>query len=111
MHWQFTPYVLPVIVSVVVSAMLARFAWQHRRTPSAISFCLLMLAAAEWSLGYALELMSTNLSMALFWKNSAQLGGACLPTLWLVFVLQYTGRARWLTRRNMALMAVEPLMT
>jgi len=27
MHWQFTPYVLPVIVSALVSAALAFSAW------------------------------------------------------------------------------------
>jgi len=73
MHWQLTPYVFPVILSAVISAVLARFAWHYRRTSGAISFCLLMLAAAEWSLGYALELVSPDWPMAHFWGKSAWL--------------------------------------
>lgn len=111
MHWQLTYYVLPVFLSAVVATALACFAWYHRGTSGATAFCLLMLAAAEWSLGYALELMSPDLPMALFWHNGAWIGAAYAPTLWLVFVLQYTGQERWLTRRNVILMVIEPLIT
>ena len=111
MHWQFTPYVFPVLASAVVSAALALNAWHRRPAPGATSFSLLMLAVAEWSLAYALELVSSDLPAALFWDNIGWLGAACAPTLWLAFVLQYTGRARWLTRRNMAILLVEPLVT
>jgi PAS domain S-box-containing protein len=111
MHWQFTPYVFPVIASAVVSAALASYAWHRRPAPGATSFSLLMLAVAEWSLAYALELVSSDLPAALFWDNIGWLGAAFAPTLWLIFVLQYTGRARWLTRRNIALLMVEPLVT
>lgn len=111
MRWQFTPYVLPVIVSAVISAAIAFFIWQRRAAAGAISFSLLMLAVAEWSLAYALELVSHNLASALFWDNVAWLGAAVTPTLWLAFVLQYTGRARWLTRRNIVLLSIVPLVT
>src|SRR6266700_3452908 len=111
MHWQFTPYVFPVMASAVVSAALASYAWHRRPAPGATSFSLLMLAVAGWSLAYALELVSSDLPAALFWDNIGWLGAACAPTLWLTFVLQYTGRARWLTRRNIAILMVEPLIT
>ena len=56
MYWQFTPYVFPIVASAIVSALLSLAAWRRRATPGAISFSLLMLALAQWSLGYALEL-------------------------------------------------------
>src|SRR6266566_4850167 len=110
MHWQFTPYAFPVIASAAVAAALALNAWHRRPSPGATSFSLLMLVVAEWSLAYALELVSADLPTALFWDNIAWLGAAFAPTLWLVFVLQYTSRARWLTRRNIAILLVEPLV-
>src|SRR6266700_73908 len=110
MHWQFTPYAFPVIASAAVAAALALNAWHRRPSPGATSFSLLMLAVAEWSLAYSLELVSADLPTALFWDNIAWLGAAFAPTLWLVFVLQYTSRARWLTRRNIAILLVEPLV-
>ena len=111
MHWQFTPYVLPVIVSVAIPAALARTAWRRRAAPGAVSFCLLMLAVAQWSLAYALELVSPDLQTALFWDNLAWLGAVGAPALWLAFVLHYTGRASWLTRSTIVILAVEPLVT
>ena len=111
MHWQLTPLVLPVFASAVVSVALALFIWLRRSTAGALSFSLLMLAVAEWSLAYVLELVSHDLPTALFCDNLTWLGAAGAPTLWFVFVLQYTGRTRWLTRRNLALLAIEPLVT
>ncbi len=111
MQLQFTPYVLPVAASAVLLTALALTAWRHRPAQGATSFCLLMPAMAEWSLGYTLELTSHAFSSALFWDNLAWIGAIAAPTLWLMFVLRYTGRARWLTRQYLALLAVEPLVT
>ncbi len=111
MHWHFTLYVLPIMIAAGISAALARFAWRRRPAPGATPFALLMLAVAEWSLAYALELVSPNVGLTLFWDNIGWFGAASAPSLWLAFALQYTGRARWLTRRNIAFLFVEPLIT
>lgn len=110
MHWQFIPYLFPG-TSAVISSALALTAWRRRPAPGAISFCLLMLAMAVWSLGYALELTSPVLSLNVFWHNFAWLGAIAAPTLWLTFALHYTGRASWLTRQYMVLLVIEPLIT
>src|SRR6266849_5426937 len=111
MHWQLIPYIFPALVSAVILAALAVAAWHRRPAPGAVLFCLLMLAMAEWSLGYALELASPALSSALLWHDIAWLGAIAAPTLWLAFTLLYTGRERWLARQNLALLIVEPLVT
>src|SRR5438105_1234233 len=111
MHWHFTLYVLPVVASAAITAALSFAAWQRRPAPGAAPFSWLMLAVAEWSLGYAVELVSPDLPITLFWDNIAWLGSLAAPTLWLVFALQYTGRVRWLTHRNVAILLIEPLLT
>jgi PAS domain S-box-containing protein len=111
MHWQYNSYVLPLVIAAALSALLALFAWRRRPTPGATVSALLMLAAAEWSLGYALELGIADLSTRLFWAKVQYLGMVMVPVAWLVLVLQYTGRERWLTRRNLILLAIEPLVT
>jgi PAS domain S-box-containing protein len=110
MHWQYTPYVLPLVIAAGPSAALILFAWRHRSAPGAKVLALLMLAVTEWSLGYGLELVSADLPTKLFWLKVAHLGIAIVPTVWLVFALQYTGREKWLTRRNLALLAIEPFV-
>lgn len=108
---QFTPYALPVTASAILLASLALVTWRKRSAPGTLSFCLLLLATAEWSLAYALEVTSRAFSSALFWDNVTWVGAAAAPTLWLVFALRYTGRARWLTRRHLVFLAIEPLIT
>jgi len=70
-----------------------------------------MLAVAEYALGYALELGSTDLVTKLFWVKVEYLGMVVVPVVWLAFILQYSGRDKWLTRRNLALLAIVPLAT
>lgn len=111
MHWQFTSYTFPVLASAVISSVLALTAWYRRPAPGATPFCLLMLAMTVWSLGYALELASPNVSSAFFWDDIAVLGAICVPTLWLIFTLHYSGRARWLERQNLIVLTIEPLLT
>jgi PAS domain S-box-containing protein len=108
MSWRYAPYVWPLLVAAAVLAVLAFFAWRRRPTPGARAFTLLMLAASEWSLGYALELGSAALPAKVFWADVQYLGIVIVPGAWLVFVLRYVGAEEWLSRRNLALLAIEP---
>jgi len=72
---------------------------------------VMILAAAIWSAGYALELAGTNLDTKLFWAKFQYLGIVALPVALLAFVLQYTDWDKWLTTRNLALLAIIPLVT
>ncbi|MDQ6644092.1 MAG: response regulator [Chloroflexota bacterium] len=111
MHWQFTPYVIPDVISVAVSIWLAFAAWRRRSALGATAFGLLMLSDAVWSLGNVLTLGSPDLPIVLFWDNVTWLGTVIAPTAWFVFACQYTGQAKWLTRNLLALLAIEPLVT
>lgn len=109
-HWQYMPYVLPLLVAAIISVAIAFYAWRHRSTPGATPLVVLMLAVVVWSLGYAMELPSPDLATKIFWSNVNFLGIVVVPMAWLAFVLQYTGREKWLTRCHLALLAVEPLI-
>src|SRR5438046_9760480 len=87
MQWQFTPYVLPEIISVVVLVCLVIAIWQRRSAPGAMPFMLLLLGAAEWSLAYALELGSPDLPIVIFWSNVTWLVFVVIALAWLAFVL------------------------
>jgi len=100
---------VPLGIAAAVSVLLALFAWRRRPAPDATPFVLLMLAVAEWSLAYALRLAGTDLATKLFWAKVRYLGIVIVPAAWLIFALQYTGRGKWLTRRNLTLLAIEPL--
>jgi len=109
MNWQYTPLIFPLLIAAAISAGLAIYSWRRRLVLGAAPFALLMLAAAEWSLVYALRLSSIDLPTMLFWSKVRYIGIVIVPTTWLVFVIQYTGREKWLTLRNVILLALEPL--
>jgi len=110
MVWQFPPYIILLILSTLISAGLALYAWQRRQTPGSVPFALLMLAVSLWSFSYALGLMSTNLSTIYFWAKVEYLGIVFIPALWLHFAIQYTGREQWLTERNLILLGIVPVI-
>jgi len=111
MAWQYTPYILLLLLGTLISVGLAMYAWQRQSVPGAASFIVLVLAIAGWCLGYSLEILSIGLSAKIFWGKVQYFGITTLPVAWLTFALQYTRRESWLTRRNLLLLAIIPLIT
>ena len=111
MAWQPTPVFIPLLVSAMVCAALALFAWRHRRVPAATGFVLLMASSSAWALFYALYRASADLTGKLLLAQATQAGAIVVPLAWAVFALQYTRRERWLTPRAVALLSAIPLLT
>lgn len=113
MHWQYTPYILPVIIAAVISTALAVYVGRRRSAPGAVAFVVLTVAVAEWVLGYALELAGADLPTKIVWAKAQYLGIVTVPLAWLAFALYYTGRKSWLDRNWLvaAPLALLPLIT
>jgi PAS domain S-box-containing protein len=109
--WQFPPYLWPLVGAGALALALALFAWRRRPAPGAGLLALLMLAVAEWSGCYALELATRERSFAFSCARMGYLGIVTVPAAWLALVLQYTGRENWLARRRWLLLTVEPALT
>ena len=109
MTWQYTPFVFPLLVAAAIAGGTAIYAWQRRPALGVVPFTLLMLSVAAWSLIYALRLGSADLPTKLFWAKCRYLAIVVVPPSWLAFVLQYTGREKWLTGRQIALLTIEPV--
>lgn len=108
---QINPYVLLLILSALLSVFLAALAWRRRPAPGATTLALLMIALGGWAAAYAMELISASLPDKLFWAKVQYISFLAIPALWLVFVLQYSGRQKVLTPRRLALLAIMPLVT
>ena len=104
-------WVVVLVVAGLISVGLGLYAWRRRTIPGAPSLSLLMFAIAIWSLAHALEPSSQTLPAKMLWVRIEYVGIAALPLLWLAFTLQYTRRGRWLSRRNVALLAIIPTLT
>ena len=114
MFLQYNPYMIPLAIGATVSAACAVYAWRQRHVSGvmgAIPLTVLMLAVAEWSLSYALEIGGAGLATKVFWAKMKYFGVVAVPVAWLYFSLQYTGREERLTPRNLTLLAIEPIIT
>src|SRR5215510_10963445 len=107
---QSAPYILPLVVTAILLVPLALLLWRRRGAPGVRPLAVLMLGVALWSLAYAFSLAHVALSAQLFWINMSYLGIGLVPASWLAFALEYIGLRTWLTRRRLALLAVEPLL-
>src|SRR6266542_4164189 len=87
----------------------AVYVWLRRGSPGAKGLVLALAAGVWYMATYALELWTVG-SAKQTWGDVKYVGVCLLPAAWLVFALQYTGRARWLTKRLFFLLAVEPLV-
>jgi PAS domain S-box-containing protein len=104
--WQFSLYLLALLITTAVAAVVAIAAWRRRPKPGALPLALLMASVALWSLAYGLQVSSASVAAKYIWIKVAYLGVVTVPVAWLALVLQYTDRdARWLTRRNLIVLS------
>ena len=108
MVFEFTPYILPLIVSGVIQAALGIYAWSQRAHQVAWIFSALIVAVLIWTVGFAVEIAAVGLEAKIFWANVQYAGIASLPMLWLALVMEYTGQTR---RGVIALLFVVALLT
>lgn len=112
MQFQYTPYLLPLVASSILTGLVAFYVWQRRATASGgLALALLALASAEWSLGYALEIAGADLGTKIFWGKSQYIGIVTVPLLWIIFAYAYSTRGIRLTRRTVILLSMVPLIT
>ena len=97
-----------VFIFGLMSAVIAYYAWRNRKTRGSAIFCAFMAAISVYVLGYSFELASLDLSSMLFWSTVGYLGIFLFPSLFLIFVLQYTGRMKWLKPQFILLIFLFP---
>lgn len=93
----------------VVLAGLAVSVRRRRAAAAGPSLAVLLLAVAWWGVTYAVELSTADLAARTLWGDLKYAGIVTVAPAWLVFVLRWTGRGVWVTRRLKAALAVEPL--
>lgn len=111
MHWQNVIYLITSVLALVITVALAIIAWGRRTRPGVKVLSWLMVAGAIWSLGYLLEMATVTLDAKLFWARFQYLGIVSVPGLWLLFVLEYTGRTDKARSGWLLLLTVVPLLT
>jgi PAS domain S-box-containing protein len=99
---------LTTVAGIVMAGLAVYVAWRRGAVAGA-SLSVVLAAAAGWGVAYALELSAHDLATKGLWGDLKWIGICALPPAWLVFVLQYTGRTRLVTRRLLLLLSLEPV--
>jgi diguanylate cyclase (GGDEF)-like protein/PAS domain S-box-containing protein len=84
-------------------------AFRRRNKPGVGTLTLLMFAVAEWAFASGLEAAVVGLQYKVFWSKIEYLGGLSASTLFLVFVLEYLQKSRWLKPFYLILLSIIPI--
>jgi diguanylate cyclase (GGDEF)-like protein len=97
--------------SAALTMFIAMYSLTVRKTGIAKSFFSLCICIAIYSIGYAMELSSTELEQMLTWNAVKYIGLPFIPAFWVILSLQYTSR-EYLIRPMLALaIFAEPVVT
>lgn len=109
MTWQYTPYIIPIIIAAIISMAVAILAWKRRRIYGATPLMIMMVSITQWLIFYVLEIGSTTLAGNLLWANIAYIGIVSGPVAWLFFAFEYTNPTKKITWRTAVPFVIEPL--
>ncbi|MCG2784079.1 MAG: PAS domain S-box protein [Anaerolineae bacterium] len=111
MQFEYSPFIVPLVFSGLVSILIAIYAWMRRSNQSAIALAVLALVIAEWCIGYALEIAAVDLAGKYFWGQLQYIGIATVPVFWLIFTFNYANPGKPMSRRWMLALGALPLTT
>lgn len=111
MIYRFTPNMLPLAITALISGALALYTWRNRRTAGATPLSILMFILFQWTTSYIFQLAGLDLYTKIFWAKVMFLGVVTTPLAWLVFALEYTGRKTWVNKQRFALLSILPIIT
>jgi len=109
-NYTYTPYIWPSVFTVLLLSMLSVYSWRRRNVPGALPFTIACLFATAWAAGSVMEYAAVDLATKITWAKFQAAWGMPVVTAVTCFVLEYTWPGRWLTRRNLALLSIPPLL-
>jgi len=108
--WQWTPAGVATIAATVVFVGLAAYVWRRRSGSAGAALALVLVAVLLWAGAYAAELGATELAVKQRWGDFKYVGICLLPPAWFAFAALFSGRGHWVSRRNLVLLTVEPVL-
>ncbi|MFQ6007179.1 MAG: histidine kinase N-terminal 7TM domain-containing protein, partial [Woeseia sp.] len=111
MMWEYTDYVWPFLISVLVSIALGLYTWQRRDVRACLPLIVLIAMAGYWSLASGLHALAVGLGPKVLLSDLHYPAIVTLPVAWFAFALAYTGRRNTLTPGQIAGLLIVPALT
>ena len=111
MNQVFTIYSGFFLATALVSFFVAFLAWQQRLVKGARELSWLMIAAGLGAFCVIFETASLTPPEKIFWSKLEYFGGVATPVLYLIFVLRFAGKDKYLTKKNIFWLFIIPIIT
>ncbi|SMC22080.1 PAS domain S-box-containing protein/diguanylate cyclase (GGDEF) domain-containing protein [Clostridium acidisoli DSM 12555] len=98
---------LMLLASVLELLYIGYFSWKKDK----VYISIYILPVAIYALGYAFEILCTNIEWVKFWVKVEYLGASFLGVIWLMFVLSFTGHIEKIKKRILIALYIVPLTT
>ena len=85
-------YLLPIVISLVISVGVTFYSWRRRKVIGASAFVWFIVAEIIYTVGYIWELLSVPFERILFWNHFRYTISTIAPLLLLHFSLEFTRR-------------------
>ena len=110
MNLEYNIFSITLLVSGLAAFFMSLMVFQ--RIGGAVRwYGFAMALIAIWAITYGFELSSTTLEDMLFWINLEYIGIALLPAIWIIFIIKFIGKDKWLTRINTVLIFTPAILT
>jgi PAS domain S-box-containing protein len=102
---------LVLLVATCLMLFIAYLSFRKRQLSIAKYSALVMLCASFYSLGYAFEIISSDLESVKFWLKVEYVGIPFISTLWLILVIHFTAYQAFLKKWVVLLLFGIPVLT
>jgi len=109
-RYIYPPDIWPSFFTTILLVVLSVYAWRRRSEPGALPFAVGSLFASLWAAGTLAETAALDPTTQIFWIKFQATWQLPAVSAIACFVLEYAWPGRWLTRRNLALLAIPPLL-
>ncbi|MGE4434214.1 MAG: histidine kinase N-terminal 7TM domain-containing protein [Bacteroidales bacterium] len=111
MNYMITIYTEFFLATTLVSFFVAFLAWQRKSVKGAKELTLLMVGTGIWTFGVMFETAATTIQGKAIWSGIEYIGAISSPVLYLIFVLQFTGKKKLITPKRILLLFIIPVIT
>jgi PAS domain S-box-containing protein len=110
-NYIFTIYSILFFFSAMISLFVSFLAIQRKQAKAAFELHFLMLATSIWSIISMIESAASIPYLKIFWSKIEYLISPIVPVLYLVFILSFTRKEKYITLRNILLLLIVPIIS
>lgn len=109
-NYSFSSSLWAPIFTFILVIVLAIYGWRQRKVPGSMPLIIGCLFAALWITGIIMQIAAVDISTKIFWVKFQAVWQVPTVTVLPWFILEFAWLGQWLTRRNLVLLAIHPLL-